>query len=496
MTKTAFINVYDKKGIVEFADGLRQLGYEIFSSASTLKLLRRADVNAQPISDKEQILYPAINSILNVSDSARLPKPHIVVADLYPLSKIIAQDNFAFEEIYQYLDIANSALIRSAAKSFSDTIIVCDPKDYKLLLDALKDFGDISDDRKKRLAAKAYHYCAYYDGAIAQYLAASNNFINEDEIVLSLKKVAELSCGENPHQRGAFYELKAGTPKGMAAIKILQGGKLNYNHYRDIDLACSLVGEFQPSACAIVKHTHICALAWGEKLPEIFKDAFDSDIKNCSGGIAVFNRKVNFKTAKTIINEYLEGIVAPEYSKDALSCLKARKKLKIISAPLMFFSPEEAEIAFVSGGMLMEEKDISNEAKYKTVTKKKPDSSQFILLEMAQRISKHAKSRAAVFVQESKIFGISDRQTDCFESVRMAAEKIRINHPIIKPGGCLVLACDSSMNKECIIEAIKGGVSAIIQPGLNSSRENAQCIEICDEKNIAMVFTGIRHLRQ
>ncbi|MCG2742155.1 MAG: hypothetical protein L6300_18235 [Syntrophaceae bacterium] len=496
MTKTAFINVYDKKGIVEFADGLRQLGYEIFSSASTLELLCRADVNAQPISDERQILYPAINAILNITDSQRLPKPHIVVANLYPLSQIIAQDNFTFEEARQYLDVANSALIRSAAKSFSDTIIVCDPGDYKLLLDALKDFGDISEKRKRRLAAKAYHYCAYYDGAIAQYLAASNNFIDEDEIVLSLKKVAPLSCGENPHQRGALYALKGSKPKGMAAIKILQGRTLNYNHYRDIDLACSLAGEFHLNACVIIKHAHISSMAWGEKLSDIFKAAFDSDIKNSSGGIAVFNRKVSLRTAKIISEEYLEGIVAPEYSKDALLCFKSRKKLKIISVPLMFFSPDEAEIASVSGGILMEEKDISNEAKYKTATKKKPDSSQFALLEMAQKISKHAKSHAAVFVQDSKIFGISDRQADCIESIRIAAEKIRKNHPIIKLGGCLVLACDSSMNKECIAEAIKCGVSAIIQPGLNSSRENAECIAICDDKNIAMVFTGRRHLRQ
>ncbi len=496
MPKTAFINVYDKKGIVEFADGLKQLGYDIFSSASTLKLLCRADVNAKPIGDNDRMLYPAINSILNIPDSRRLPKPHIVVANLYPLSNIIAQDNFTFEELPQYLDVANSALIRSAAKSFSDTIIVCDWKDYKLLLDALRDFGDISDDRKKRLAAKAYHYCAYYDGAIAQYLAASNNFIDEDEIVLSLKKVSKLSCGENPHQAGAVYAFKGSSPKGMAAIKILQGGKLNYNHYKDIDLACNLAGEFQLNACVLVKHAHISSFAWGGKLPDIFTAAFNSDIKNSSGAIAVFNRKVSQKTAQIIIENHLEGIVAPEYSKDALACLKSRKKLKVISAPLMIFAPDEAEITAVSGGILMEEKDISNEADYKNVTRRKPDSSQSALIEIAQKISKHAVSHAAVLVQDFKVLGISDGQANCFESIRIAAEKVRKNHPIIKPGGCIVLACDASMNKECIIEAIKCGVSAIIQPGLNSSRENAQCIEICDEKNIAMIFTGKRHLRQ
>jgi phosphoribosylaminoimidazolecarboxamide formyltransferase/IMP cyclohydrolase len=496
--KTAFISVYDKTGIVEFADELTGLGFEIYSSGSTFKLLKQSEINVEEIDDVSPRCESVIKAISAAPDDSQseelsIQNPYLVVSNLYPISRIVQQEDFSIEELPNYLDIWNSALIRTAARSFMDTVVLVDPKDYDTILNAIKEFGDLPLERKKQLASKAYHYCAYYDSTVAQYLSISQNFL-EDELVMGLKKIDDLAYGENRHQKSAIYAMSGARPWGLTACNIIQGKPLNLNHYIDLDVAVELAGEFEEPACVIVKHSIPCAVVLDKDISQAFLLAFRSDIYGASGGTAAFNTSIDLKAAKTISQEFIECVVAPEYTKEAIDFLKLRKDLKIISIASRLVSANEIEIYSISGGVLIENKDLQTfSGQVEPVTKKVPSNMEMYSLKIASKVAKYAKSYAMVLVQGSQTIGIGTGQPSNYDSLKIAISKSKEKHPIITPHNPVVLASDTPLFIKCVAEAINAGVFSIIQPG--GGREDTECIELCNQKNVSMAFTGLRHIK-
>lgn len=497
-TKTAYISVYDKTGVVEFANELTELGFEIYSSGSTFKLLKQSEIIVEEIQDTPPRCESIIRAISATSDDSQseafaIQKPYLVASNLYPISRIVQQEDFSLEELPDYLDIWNSALIRTAARSFVDTVVLVDPKDYNTILNAIKEFGDLPLERKKQLASKAYYYCAYYDSTVAQYLSTSQNFL-EDELVIGLKKVDDLAYGENRHQKSAIYAMSGARPWGLTACNIIQGKPLNLNHYIDMNIAFELAGEFEEPTCVITKHSIPCAVVLNNDISQAFLLAFRSDTYGATGGTAAFNTSVDLKTAKTISQEFIECIVAPEYTKEAIDFLKLRKDLKIISIASRLVSANEIEIYSISGGVLIENKDLQTfSEQLEIVTKKIPSNIEMHSLKIASKVSKYTKSFAIVLVQGSQTIGIGAGQPSNYDSLKIAILKSKEKHPIITPHNPVVLASDAPLFIKCVAEAINAGITSIIQPG--GGREDAECIELCNQKNISMVFTGLRHIK-
>lgn len=501
-SKTAYISVCDKTGIADLADGLINAGFQIYSGGSTAKTLRQAELIIEEITDVPPSCESVIKALtLNPDDMAgrreleklEISRPDLVVANLYPLSQILQQKNFTIEEIPQYLDVWNSAVLRAAARSFSDTIAICDPMDYGPVLEALLEFGDVTLERKKQLAAKAYLYSAYYDSTIAQYLSGRPDIL-PDELVMGLKKLEDLQYGENHHQKAAIYSLSGARSWGVTAAKVLNGKPLNFNHYLDIDAAWELAGEFEEAACSIVKHSHPCGTACSEHISEAFRLAFRADAQGAFGGTAAFNRPVDAETARAITEEFVECVVAPEYSEEALSTLKLKKDLRVLTLPSTLLSANENQMYTVSGGVLVEDKDVQTLPKeLKTVTKRAFSDTEARSLKLAWKVAKHSKSYAMVLAHGGQTIGIGSGQPSRLDSLKIAISKANEKHPIIEPDRPLVLASDSPLPIRCIEEASKTSVTAILQPG--GSSEDNDCVKLCDLKGMAMAFTGLRHLK-
>lgn len=500
--KTAYISVCDKTGIVELVDGLIQAGFQIYSTGSTLKRLRQAELIVEDIPDTPPSCESVIKVLtLDINDLSgrkeleklKITRPDVVVANLYPLSQILQQTNFGVEELPQYLDVWASAVLRAASRSFPNTVVLCDPMDYDSILEALTEFGEVSQDRKRRLAAKAYFYCAYYDSTIAQYLSDRPDML-PDEFVMGLKKIEDLPCGENHHQEAAIYSLSGARPWGVTGARLLHGKALAFNHYLDIDTAWELVSEFNDPACCIVKHSNPSGAACSQNLSEAFTSAFHGDPQGAQGAIAAFNRPVDSKTAQAMTDEFIECVIAPEFKKDAMRTLKLKKDIRVVAMTSSLLSAKEIQMYSVSGGVLIENKDNQTlPHEIKPVSKRAPSEMEMRAMKLAWNVAKHSKSYAMVLVHGSQTVGIGSGQPSRMDSLKTAIGKANKKHPILKAAQPLVLAADCPLPLGCVHEAAKAGVVAIIQPG--GARQDSDCISACDQKNIALIFSDIRHLK-
>ncbi|MFH1619866.1 MAG: bifunctional phosphoribosylaminoimidazolecarboxamide formyltransferase/IMP cyclohydrolase [bacterium] len=499
MEKTAYLSVTDKTGIADLADGLIQAGFHVYSSGSTAKTLRQAEHIIEEIPDPPPRCESVIKALGANPDVPQVeefpvPKPSVVAANLYPLAQVLKQKDLSIEELPHYLDIWTSALLRTAARAFNDTIVLCDPLDYGPTVEALLEFGELSLERRRHLASKAYSYCAYYDSTIAQYLMEKRDLMMTDELVMGLKKICDLPYGENPHQKSALYSLSGARNWGVTALKELQGKPLNLNHYLDLDTSWDLAGEFDEPACAMVKHCHPCGVACSSNLSEAFRLAFRADPQGALGGTAALNRQVDAETARVLTEEFVECVVAPDYSEEALAILKLKKVLHILSLPSTLLSPGELQIYSVSGGVLLEEKNNQTFLRETgQVTKRLPSDIELHSLKFAWKVAKHAKSYAVVLVQGTRTVGIGTGQPSRLDSLKIALNKAAEKHPIVDPHAPIVLASDCSLPLKCLHEAAKAGITAIIQPG--GAPEDKDCVSVCDSRNMTMLFTGIRHLK-
>ena len=486
--KTAYFSVSDKTGVVDFAFKLHQLGYSIVASGGTASLLKQSELEIDEVSLGD----PRV--IADISAGSEDPI-HLVVVNLYPLTEILQDPQITLKEVLEFLDAHAVSVLRAAARNFENVVALCDPGDYAAILESLEELEEVRPEKRRQLAAKAFHYTAYYDSTVAQYLGSESGVegLSED-MVIGLKKVDDLRYGENPHQQAALYRLSGARPWGLAAATLLHGKPLNYEHYVNLEAASELVSEFMEPACAIVKHMNPAGVAESRNLGEAAKAAYAADPRGCTGGAAAFNREVDGEAAKALAPQYLECIVASRFSPEALDVLRRKKEVRLISMPSMLLSPHEIDLRPISGGLLIQDKDNRTLLKeIHPVSRRPPNPSEVQSMGFAWKVVKHAKTHAAVLSRGCCTLGIGCGQSSRMDAVRLAIVKSQERHPIVTPEAPMVMACDGALSLQHILEAAEAGVSAIIESG--GSSEDHDAIEACDAKGMAMVFTGIRHYR-
>ena len=511
----AIISVSDKAGVTEFAQGLSQLGFEIFSTGGTKKAMAEAGVPVKSISEitgfpeildgRVKTLHPMVHGGLlakrnlpaHMAELAenKIEPIDLVAVNLYPFVQTVAKEGVTLDEALENIDIGGPTMIRAAAKNFPSVIVVVDPADYQPVVEKLKQ-GDLPMDERKRLAQKAFQHVAAYDTAIAQYLRQDTEGFPE-EMTVALKKRYGLRYGENPHQMAAFYAeqvVGAGQGTGITGAKQLWGKELSFNNILDADAAWGVVTDFAAPTAAIIKHTNPCGLASHDDIAEAYWRALSGDPVAAFGGIVAVNRTIDLATAEEMRQTFYEIIIAPEFEAEALEVLKRKKDLRILTAelPPTYGVSQEGYLDFrrVKGGFLVQGSDslAEDSVSLKTVTKREPTEAEIKDLFFAWRAVKHVKSNAIVLAKDKTLVGMGAGQPSRIVSAQIAKEKAGE-----KTAGS-VLASDAMFPFADVVEAAaEGGVTAIIQPG--GSIRDEDSIKAADAHNIAMVFTGVRHFR-
>lgn len=513
----ALISVYDKKGIVEFAYELGEMGIDIYSTGGTAKSLRQAEINVHEVAEltgfpeilegRVKTLHPKIFGALlakrdNLSHVHQLRQHDIetiemVVVNLYPFDRVLEEADLNEEEMIEYIDIGGVALLRAAAKNFKHITVICEPSDYGRVLRQLKDKGETDHKLRRILAAKAFNHTAFYDSVISNYFIDQKRAF-PNELTLGLKKIKTLRYGENPHQEGALYREISARSWGIVKSEQLHGKELSFNNYLDLESAWETVNDFNETACVIIKHTNPCGVAVADKQIDAFRNALACDTQSAFGGIVGLNREVTIDLAQELSTIFLECIIAPGYTADALSVLKKKKNLRVIKPPSTLITPNEMECRQISGGLLIQEKDNELFAhQMSPVTHKKPDTMLLKALEFCWVVCKHVKSNAIVLGSVNRTMGIGAGQMSRIDSLKIAHAKMKAMFPIITGKESplpLVLASDAFLPfRDVIDEAVKIGVSAVIQPG--GSVRDQDSIDAANEHGIVMVFTGMRHFK-
>ncbi len=520
--KCALISVSDKTGVVEFARGLSELGIEIISTGGTARELEKANIKVKQISDytgypellggRVKTLHPKVHAALlalrDKPEQLNQIKKHdiklidLVVVNLYPFSRVVGKSNVVPEEIIENIDIGGVTLLRSAAKNYKDVAVTVNPQDYLLLLEELrKNNNEISGETKLRLAKEAFKHTAKYDYTIYSYfykLTAENTKINDfpDLEKIRLEKIQDLRYGENPHQRAAFYkELKVtnGEEKtGVVNMEQLHGKELSFNNIIDLESAWDITGEFNSPAAIIIKHTNPCGVATGTKLIDAYQNARKCDPVSAFGSIVGFNREVDKDVADEISKTFVECVIAPSFSEEALQVLRKKKNIRLIKMPEISGSNREFDYKKISGGLLIQEKNTDLfKGDLTVVTKRKPAEDEMKALQFAWKVCKHVKSNAIVYTTGDRTIGIGAGQMSRVDSAQLAIMKA--NNAGLSTKGC-VLASDAFFPfRDGIDAAARAGITAIIQPG--GSVRDDEVINACNEYNIAMVFTGMRHFK-
>ncbi|MFA5771767.1 MAG: bifunctional phosphoribosylaminoimidazolecarboxamide formyltransferase/IMP cyclohydrolase [Thermoplasmata archaeon] len=519
--KRALISVSDKRGIIEFAKELQNMGAEIISTGGTYKSLIDAGIRAIQISDvtgcsemldgRVKTLHPAVHGGIlaqrkNKTHMKQLEKLKIkpidmVVVNLYPFAETISKKEASLEEAIENIDIGGPTLIRAAAKNFEDVIVIVNPDRYNEVLGELKsNNGNISTETKYKLAVEAFGHTHEYDKLIHNYLknrgerkeGTAHEF--PETLSLAYKKAYPLRYGENPHQKAVFYhDIFSTGDAHISNAKQLHGKELSFNNILDTDGALEALREFDEPTAVIVKHATPCGVACDSSIMDAYKPAYATDPISAFGGIVALNRKLDSPTAQEIASTFMEVVVAPGYEADALEILKKKKNLRIleIGETKKTTTPDsEIDIKKVSGGILLQTKDTAklDASKIEFVTTRKPTKEELDSLLFAWKVVKHVKSNAIVLVKNRHTVGIGAGQTSRVDAVWIAAKKAGD-----KSKGS-VLASDAFFPfRDGIDEAAKAGVTAIIHTG--GSIRDQEVIAAANEHNIAMVFTRVRCFR-
>jgi len=528
MKKRALLSVSDKSGIVDFAKGLIAKGYEIISTGGTYELLKEygainiPDITGFPeaLDGRLKTLHPAIHGgILAARDNpshmetlARLSIDtiDIVAVNLYPFKATIQKPDITEADAIENIDIGGPAMIRSAAKNHAHVAVVVDPADYDKILAELAT-GKIRMDTKKSLMAKAFRHTAAYDALIAGYFTKE---LHPETLTLTYDKNQSLRYGENPHQQAALYSNPLLPRNSIIKAKQLHGKELSYINIQDSDVALSLVREFDSPAVVVVKHSCPCGVGVGEHITDAYERAYRADPVSIFGGVVALNREVDGRRAKKMTDIFLEIIIAPSFSVEAMKILTKKQNLRLLQVDMgeqaiadnqpsentPQIAPAESPIheaflpnhhlATISGGLLVQERDLHSikNAKLSYPTKRKPTAYEKEAAEFAWKVIKYVKSNGILLARPNMTVGIGTGQTN-----RVGAAKIAIAN-----AGMLakdtVLASDAMIPMPDTVEvAAKAGITAIIQPG--GSIKDQDVIDACDLHGIAMIFTGVRHFK-
>ena len=512
MAQRALVSVFDKTGIVEFAQGLVGLGYEVVSTGGTLTTLEGAGVPVTAVSDvtgfpeilegRVKTLHPRIHGgLLARRDDANhmatltyhgITPIDVVAVNLYPFGSTVAKPDVTLADALENIDIGGPAMIRASAKNFPGVLVVTDPADYDAVLADLG-AGEVSLERRQHLAAKAFAHTAAYDAVVSEYLRDASEW--PAELSVAGRHVRTVRYGENPQQQGAAYRrLRAGAPaSGVLDAVQLAGKELSFNNLLDADAARSAVVGWELPAVAIVKHTIPCGLAERETLAEAFSQALLGDEVSAFGGIVALNRPLDLETAQRLGEIFFEVVIAPGFTPDALQHLKRKKSLRLLEMPAGSAdvppSPD-LDIRPIAGGLLVQTPDIAPDdpAQWQVVTERAPDEREMADLAFAWRAARHIKSNAIVLVRDRAIVGVGSGQPNRLESVRIATDKAG------ERATGAVLASDAFFPfPDGVEQGLAAGVTAVVQPG-GSVRDDL-VIEAVNKAGAAMLFTGTRHFR-
>jgi phosphoribosylaminoimidazolecarboxamide formyltransferase/IMP cyclohydrolase len=506
--RRALISVTDKTGVVEFAQGLRDLGVEIVSTGGTARAIASGGVAVREVAEltgfpemlggRLKTINPRIaGGVLAIRANAEhmralaehgIPLIDLVAVNLYAFDKAAAKQDVALLELIENIDIGGPTLIRAAAKNYPDVAVVVAPEDYPAILQELHERNSqLSEPTLWGLAKKAFALTASYDRAISARLARVGL---EDQsglpalLDIRAPRSLDLRYGENPHQKAALYSRRQG---GIAAAEQLQGKELSYNNLVDLDAAWQLIQEFDQPASAIIKHTNPCGCAEASILVDSYRRAFEADPVSAFGGVLAFNRALDEQTAQEIAKTFIEAIAAPGYDTGARALLASKKNLRLLEvAP----APEEPVLKSISGGYLVQTADTHRLARgeCRVKTARAPSEEEWSALEFGWKVAKHAKSNAIVYARAGQSVSVGAGQMSRVDSVKVGALKA------VLPLKGTVLASDAFFPfADSLEEAVKYGITAVIQPG--GSVRDDEVIVAADRLDLAMVFTGVRHFR-
>lgn len=484
----ALISVSDKTGIVEFAKELQNLGIEIISTGGTYKKLREDGVNAVEISEltgfpecldgRVKTLHPKVHAGIL---AMRAKEEHMkqlqelsidtidfVIVNLYPFKQTILKEGVSREECVENIDIGGPTMLRSAAKNYQDVTVITDPSDYQIVLNELKQNGSVSLDTKFYLMNKVFEHTANYDAMIASFIKSERNDLSfPNALTLTYEKVQEMRYGENPHQKAALYKEIGKCEGSLVSATQLNGKELSFNNINDTHGALELLKEFEEPTVVACKHGNPCGVGSGDNIYDAWKKAFEADKTSIFGGIVTVNREITLKMAEEMKEIFLEVIVAPSFEKEALELLKSKKNLRLLELPsILVKQPETAlDIKKISGGIIVQTIDSKLLDDYQVVTNRKPTDKELEDMIFGLKVVKFAKSNGIVLAKDKQTIGIGPGQVNRIWAVKQCVEHSEelIGKDITNGA---ILASDAFFPfADCVEEAYKAGITAIVQPG-------------------------------
>ncbi|MCA3236676.1 MAG: bifunctional phosphoribosylaminoimidazolecarboxamide formyltransferase/IMP cyclohydrolase [Curvibacter sp.] len=523
----ALLSVSDKTGIVEFAKALHALGVRLISTGGTARLLADAKLPVTEVADvtsfpemldgRVKTLHPKVHGGLlarrDVPEHMAALKAHgidtidLLVVNLYPFEATVAKPGCTLEDAIENIDIGGPAMVRSAAKNWKDVGVLTDASQYPGVLEALKKNGKLSDPLRFKLSVAAFNRIANYDAAISNYLSA----IDEDgthaafpgQSNSNFVKLQDLRYGENPHQSAAFYRDLHPAPGSLVTATQLQGKELSYNNIADGDAAWECVKSFDAPACVIVKHANPCGVAVGKDALEAYSKAFQTDPTSAFGGIIAFNRTVDLVAAQAVSRQFVEVLMAPAYTAEALELLKAKANVRVLQISMDGVRRagrtawerglNSHDVKRVGSGLLIQTADNQElqRSELRVVTKLAPTEQQFQDLLFAWKVAKFVKSNAIVFCKDGMTMGVGAGQMSRLDSARIAS--IKAEHARLSLQGTAVASDAFFPFRDGLDVVIDQGATCVIQPG--GSMRDQEVIDAADERGVAMVFSGVRHFR-
>ena len=508
--KRALVSVSDKAGLVDFVKGLQSCGWEIIATGGTQKLLEQNGVKTIGISEvtgfpeicdgRVKTLHPKVHGAL----LARRDEPShlqalkdngiefidMVCVNLYPFKQTISKEGVTMADAIENIDIGGPSMLRSAAKNYKDVTVVCDPNDYDKVLGEIKANGNTSVETRLQLSAKAYTHTAEYDMCISQFMREKAGL--SEKLFLEFDVKQGLRYGENPHQSAKFYTDNSNVPYSLASAEQLQGKELSYNNIQDANAALNIVRDFDLPFCVALKHMNPCGAAIGKTIEEAWQKAYESDKVSIYGGIVACNREVTKEVALGMKPIFLEIVMAPSFSDEAMEILSTKKNLRVMKVNMGKDTETHNQYVSVNGGLLVQHLDTKKVelTPEMCVTEKKPDMALMDDIQFGWNIVKHVKSNAIVVAKDGHTLGVGAGQMN-----RVGSAEIALNEA--KAAGFtenLILASDGFLPFDDTVElAAKYGVTIIVEPG--GSIRDEDCIKKANELGICMLFTGTRHFK-